>query len=71
MKKEFSIKGREYVELKNLMKLMDFVNSGGEAKVVIQDGQVLVNGEVDKRRGRKLKQGDLVKYKENEITIIS
>jgi len=71
MKKEFSLKGRDYVQLKNLMKLLDFVNSGGEAKMTIQGGGVEVNGEVDTRRGRKLRVGDLVKYNEHEITIIS
>jgi ribosome-associated protein len=39
----------EYVELKQLLKLADLVTSGGEAKTVISDGQVLVNGEVELR----------------------
>jgi ribosome-associated protein len=69
--KEFSLKGHEYVELKNLLKLLDLVNSGGEAKVIIQSGEVMVNGEVETRRGRKLKPGDNVTFNGTEVKIIS
>lgn len=47
------------------MKLKGFVESGGEAKSRIQDGEIEVNGEVEKRRGRKLREGDVVSI-ENE-----
>ena len=69
--KEFSLKGHDYVELKNLLKLLDLVNSGGEAKVIIQGGEVMVNGEVETRRGRKLKPGDNVTFNGTEVEIIS
>lgn len=42
------------------LKLGNVVGSGGEAKVLIQDGEVTVNGEVETRRGRKLEAGDVV-----------
>ena len=42
------------------LKVASLVGSGGEAKVVIQAGEVLVNGEVETRRGRKLQEGDVV-----------
>ena len=42
------------------LKVADVVGSGGEAKVVIQAGEVLVNGEVETRRGRRLQSGDVV-----------
>jgi ribosome-associated protein len=42
------------------LKASDLVGSGGEAKVVIQAGEVRVNGEVETRRGRKLEEGDVV-----------
>ncbi|GLR20005.1 RNA-binding S4 domain-containing protein [Portibacter lacus] len=70
MLKDFSISGREYVELKNLLKLLNYVNSGGEAKVIIQNGEILVNDEVELRRGRKLKPGDIVKINEDQIKIV-
>ena len=48
----------EYIKLGQAMKLAGLVSSGIEAKVVIQEGQVKVNGEVDIRRGKKLYSGD-------------
>jgi ribosome-associated protein len=42
------------------------VGSGGEAKVLIQGGEVRVNGEVETRRGRKLQRGDVVEVGEDE-----
>ena len=71
MKKEFKLKeGEEYVELKNLLKIMNYVNSGGVAKIIILNGEVEVNGEVELRRGKKLRNGDKVSISEDEITII-
>lgn len=52
----------EYIRLQDLMKLADMVSSGGEAKQLIQDGQVSVNGEPCLQRGRKLRPGDAVAY---------
>lgn len=47
-----------FIKLDSLLKLADLVSSGGEAKMLIQDGQVLVNGEVCTQRGKKLYPGD-------------
>ena len=44
----------EYIKLGQALKLAGLVGSGVEAKILIQDGLVTVNGEVDERRGRKL-----------------
>lgn len=52
----------EYIRLQDLMKLANMVSSGGEAKQLIQDGQVSVNGEICLQRGRKLRPGDAVSY---------
>lgn len=52
----------EFIRLQDLMKLADLVSSGGEAKVLIQDGQVTVNGGTCLQRGRKLRPGDVVQY---------
>lgn len=48
----------EYIKLGQALKLAGLVSSGVDAKFVIQDGQVKVNGEVDTRRGKKLYSGD-------------
>ena len=43
------------------------VSSGGEAKILIKSGQVKVNGEIEKKRGRKLFKGDKVMFLKNEL----
>ncbi len=48
----------EYIKLQDAMKYANIVFSGGEAKQLIQDGEVLVNGEVCTMRGKKLREGD-------------
>lgn len=60
----------EYIKLGQALKAANLVQDGVEAKYVIQDGEVLVNGEVDTRRGRKLYENDIVSYNGNEIKII-
>ena len=51
----------EFIKLDALLKFASMVGSGGEAKMLIQDGQVLVNGEVCTMRGKKIRSGDTVK----------
>ncbi len=48
----------EYIKLQDAMKFANIVYSGGEAKELIQQGDVLVNGEVCTMRGKKLREGD-------------
>lgn len=50
----------EYIALGPFLKLSDCISTGGQAKFFLQDTQVLINGEVDQRRGRKLYPGDKV-----------
>ncbi|MBQ7857296.1 MAG: RNA-binding S4 domain-containing protein [Oscillospiraceae bacterium] len=50
--------GTEFIKLESAMKLMNIVPSGGSAKLEIQDGNVLVGGEVCTMRGKKLYPGD-------------
>ena len=52
----------EYITLGQLLKAMDFVSDGAEAKLRILDGDALVNGETETRRGRKLRAGDVVTF---------
>ena len=59
----------EYIKLEALLKLANLVGSGGEAKVVIQDGQVTVNGAVCPMRGKKLRPGDLVVFQDRAILV--
>ncbi len=65
------IKLREdFIKLGQALKAAGFVESGVEAKDVIQSGLVLVNGEIDTRRGRKLYAGDVVVFDGEEIKIL-
>ena len=50
----------DMIRLGQLLKLADLVDTGGEGKELIADGEVLVNGEVETRRGRQLHPGDVV-----------
>ena len=59
----------EYIKLGQTLKAAGLVESGVEAKDVIVDGLVEVNGEVDTRRGRKLYAGDVVTFDGEEIKI--
>lgn len=60
----------EYITLGQLLKFADIVDGGGAAKFYLQENEVLVNGEPDNRRGRKLRPGDCVELKEGRFEII-
>lgn len=65
-----TIKLREdYIKLGQALKASGLVGSGVDAKVVIQDGLVKVNGTVELQRGKKLKDGDLVEYDGESVKI--
>ncbi len=52
----------EYIKLDSFLKLCNAVSSGGEAKLLIQDGYAQVNGETCTMRGKKLRHGDQVRF---------
>lgn len=60
----------EFIRLGQAIKLAGLVDEGFEAKAVIRDGQVTVNGEVDTRRGRKLYPGDTFSYQGKSFEIV-
>lgn len=60
----------EFIKLDALLKFASLVSSGGEAKAIIQDGQVLVNGEVCTMRGKKIREGDIVSVGSDEVKVI-
>ncbi len=59
--KDFILKG-DYIRLDDLLKNVGVVNTGGHAKIIIQDGEVKVNGEICTMRGKKLRSGDNAEY---------
>nr|WP_307992712.1 S4 domain-containing protein YaaA [uncultured Niameybacter sp.] len=60
----------EFIKLDQLMKYADMVQSGGEAKMLVAQGLVLVNGEICTQRGKKIRQGDKIEFDGNEYEII-
>ena len=59
----------DYIKLGQALKAAGLVDSGVEAKFVIQDGLVFVNGNVELQRGKKLVDGDIVEFEGNQIKI--
>lgn len=59
----------EFIKLDALLKFANLVSSGGEAKILIADGQVLVNNEICTQRGKKLRSGDIISLA-NETVVI-
>ena len=61
----------EYIKLDQVLKLADLANSGGEAKHLILEGKVLVNNEIEVKRGKKIRNGDVVKVEGEEKIVIA
>lgn len=61
----------EFIKLGQALKLADLVDSGVEAKLVIQDGQVMVNGETEYQRGKKIHDGDIIEFEGSQVKIVA
>lgn len=59
----------EYIKLDSFLKAANLVGSGGEAKIIISEGEVRVNGSVETRRGRKLYPGDRIVLGDRELLV--
>ena len=59
----------EYIKLQDLLKFAAAVDTGGEAKLAVQEGDVTVNGQVCTMRGKKLRPGDTVQFQGQEILV--
>lgn len=60
----------EFIRLDSFLKLCDAVQSGGHAKIVIQDGEIKVNNETCTQRGKKLHPGDKVEFENTVYEIV-
>jgi ribosome-associated protein len=60
----------EYIKLQDLLKFAAAVQTGGEAKLAVQEGEVSVNGEVCTMRGKKIRPGDVVTFNGQELTVV-
>ena len=68
---EFKLDGEEFITLQSLLKAGGLSDSGGAAKVAIVGGEVKVDGEVEIRRGKKIRAGQVVSYAGKEIKVVS
>lgn len=59
----------EYIKLQDLLKFSTLTSTGGEAKILVQDGAVSVNGEVCTQRGKKIRPGDQVQIADILLTV--
>lgn len=66
---EFKLEDQEYIELNKLLKTLNLVSTGGEAKFRIDEGEVMVNDAVETQKRKKLRPGDKVTYLEHTVTI--
>ena len=69
MDQVFKISG-EYIELIKLLKASGLCGTGGQAKMVVEDRLVTVDGEIETRKRRKVKGGMLVKYDNHSIKVV-
>lgn len=60
----------EFIKLGQAMKLAGLVDSGVDAKLVIQDGLVRVNGEIEYQRGKKMHSGDVFSYDGQDVKVV-
>jgi ribosome-associated protein len=67
--KVFDLEGHEYIALNQLLKMMGLVETGGEANIRVDDGEVMVNDAVELQRRKKLRPGDKVVYNGQSIII--
>ena len=66
---EFKVTG-DYIPLIQLLKAAGLVQTGGEAQIVVTEGEVKYNGQVDYRKHLKVKKGDVIEFRNNKIVVI-
>ncbi len=65
----FELKDHDYIELNNLLKVTGLCESGGVAKMLIADGQVKVDGQVELRKRCKIRQGQIVLFNNQQVQV--
>lgn len=66
---KFKVEG-DHIPMIQLLKATNLVQTGGEAQIVVTEGEVKYNGEVDYRKRLKVKKGDMVEFRGQKIQII-
>lgn len=66
---EFKLSGFEYIQLNQLLKLLGWAETGGEANSLITMGKVVLNGKVETQKRKKLKPGDKISFNNQTVEI--
>lgn len=66
---KFPLQGHDHITLNNLLKVLNLVETGGEANVRITAGEVKVNGTIELQKRKKLRPGDIIEFQKQKITI--
>ena len=66
---EFNLEG-DFIPMIQLLKATNLVDTGGEAQIVVSEGEVKYNGEVDYRKRLKVRKGDVVEFRGNKIKMV-
>lgn len=69
MEKQIIFIDTEFIKLQDLLKFTGLVETGGQAKILIQDGYVTVNGEICTMRGKKIRNGDIVTLDDDTLEV--
>lgn len=69
MEKQIIFIDTEFIKLQDLLKFSGLVETGGQAKILIQDGYVTVNGEICTMRGKKIRNGDIVTLDDDTLEV--
>ena len=69
MEKQVIFIDTEFIKLQDLLKFAGLVETGGQAKILIQDGYVTVNGEICTMRGKKIRNGDIVTLNDDTLEV--
>ena len=69
MEKQVIFIDTEFIKLQDLLKFAGLVETGGQAKILIQDGYVTVNGEICTMRGKKISNGDIVTLDDDTLEV--
>ncbi len=66
----FELDGREFIELHNLLKITGMCSSGGQAKLIIADGMVTVNGKIEIRKRCKIRSTQCIEFNGESVTVV-
>jgi len=65
----FQLRDHDHIPLNNLLKVLNLVETGGEANMRITSGELKVNGQIETQKRKKLRPGDIIEFQKHKITI--